>query len=59
MTFYIHRNIIEKKSEPKVIFMNSALTRASEYFFNFSVAFYFGYASFAMKKSLVRAQKSF
>ncbi len=34
--------------------MNSALLNASKYFFSFSVAFYFGYAYFAMKKLLVR-----
>ena len=39
--------------------MNLALSSASKYFFIFSVVFYFGYAYFAMKKLLVRAQKSF
>lgn len=34
--------------------MNLALLNASKYFFNFSVAFYFGYAYFAMKKLPVR-----
>ena len=35
--------------------MNLTLSNASKYFFSFSVAFYFGYAYFAMKKLLVRA----
>ncbi len=43
----------------KVINMNAVLSRASKYFFSFSVAYYFGYAYFAMEKLLVRAQKSF
>ena len=43
----------------KVTRMNLALFKASEYFFSFSVVFYFGYAYFAMKKLLVRCQGSF
>ena len=43
----------------KVIDMNLALMNTSGYFFNFSVAFYFGYAYFAMKKLLVRFKNSF
>ena len=39
--------------------MNLILMTASKYFFNFSVAFYFGYAYFAMNKLLVRLKKSF
>ena len=39
--------------------MNAALSGAGKYFFSFSVAFYFGYAYFALEKLLVRAQKSF
>ncbi len=35
--------------------MNLVLSSASKYFFSFSVAFYFGYAYFAMEKLLVRA----
>jgi hypothetical protein len=35
--------------------MNSALSSASKYFFSFSVAFYFGYAYFALEKLHVRA----
>ena len=45
-----------KKSVLKVKDMNSAHLNASEYFFNFSVAFYFSYAYFALKKLPVRAQ---
>lgn len=59
MTFNFYRNIMNKNSVLKVINMNLALSRASKYFFNFSVAYYFGYAYFAMEKLLVRAQKSF
>jgi hypothetical protein len=39
--------------------MNLAQISASKYFFNFSVAYYFGYAYFAFKKSLVSVQKTF
>ncbi len=39
--------------------MNLALSSASKYFFSFSVAFYFGYAYFAVKKLLVSAPISF
>ena len=40
--------------------MNVSLMNTSKYYFNFfSVAVYFGYAYFAMKKLLVRAQGSF
>ncbi len=35
--------------------MNVALFSSSKFFFIFSVAFYFGYAYFAVKKLLVRA----
>jgi len=38
--------------------MNLALN-AGKYFYSFSVAFYFGYAYFAMKKLLVRLKESF
>lgn len=37
--------------------MNIALSSTSKYFFRFSVAFYFGYAYFAVKKLLVRASE--
>lgn len=50
---------MNKISVLKVMDMNSALLSASKYFFSFSVVFYFGYAYFAMRKLLVRAQKSF
>ena len=49
-------NIIEKNSDLKVINMNLALSSASKYFFSFSVAFYFSYAYFALKKLLVREE---
>ena len=39
--------------------MNLLLKNVSEYLFNFSVVFYFGYAYFVMKKLLVRCQDSF
>ncbi len=39
--------------------MNLALMNTSKYFFSFSVAFYFGYAYFAMKKLLVSLKSSF
>ncbi len=39
--------------------MSLVLSRANEYFFNFSVVYYFGYAYFAMEKLLVRAKKFF
>ena len=59
LTFYFYRHIIEKNPDLKVINMNLALSSASKYFFSFSVAFYFSYAYFALKKLLVREQKSF
>jgi len=34
--------------------MNAVILNAGKYFFYFSVAFYFGYAYFGMKKLLVR-----
>lgn len=37
--------------------MNSALSCASKYFYNFSVAYYFSYAYFAIEKFLVRVPK--
>lgn len=54
LTFYFYRHIIEKNLDLKVINMNLALSCASKYFFGFSVAFYFSYAYFALKKLLVR-----
>ena len=59
LTFRFYRNIIEKNSLPKVINMSLAFSRVKEYFFSFSVAFYFSYAYFAMEKLLVRVEKSF
>ena len=39
--------------------MNLALMTASKFFFSFSVAFYFGYAYFAVNKLLVRLKRNF
>ena len=39
--------------------MNVCVMNTRKYFFSFSVAYYFGYAYFAMKKLLVRLQDSF
>ena len=39
--------------------MNATVFYTSTYFFYFSVVFYFYYASFAMKKRLVKLRDSF
>ena len=59
LTFDFIRNIIVKNELLKVINMNSVLSRANKFYFNFSVAFYFSYAYFALKKLLVRAPISY
>ena len=55
LTFDFKRTIIEQNFVLKVLNMNLALFSASEFFFSFSVVFFFGYAYFALKKSKVRA----
>ena len=55
LTFDFRRTIIKQNFVLKVLNMNLALFSASEFFFSFSVVFFFGYAYFALKKSKVRA----